>query len=224
MQPNIGLFDRFARLVLAALFLWLAFCAFQNVFASLFFMLASGWLMVEAVMGICPLYRKLGVQKPGDRLPFETLYGVGLMGIQLSFAYIWWHAGFEKLTGGFSGNIVKTLTRFADGNPHVRYAEFLENVAIPNSAVFAQLVQWGQIAIGIGLFLSIVAIVYGNKKQQNIGYYVSILALAGGALMNANFYIAGGWTSAGTAGSNIAMFWPQLMLMYVWILRMRHQK
>jgi hypothetical protein len=47
------------------------------------------------------------------------------------------------------------------------------------------------------------------------------LALSGGMLMNANFYLAAGWTGPGTKGSNVVMFWSEGVLLYVWFSLLR---
>ncbi len=220
LKPNIGKLDRFARLVLAGVLLCLAFSAFRNPLVVLLLILGFGWLMTEAILGVCPTYRSLGIKKPSDHLKDGTLFLVGILGVQLTLAYIWWHAGWEKVTGNFAENLPDTLTFFISKNPHSRYVEFLTNVAIPKVELFAQLVQWGQLAIGLGLFLSVIAILYLDKDWKRRGYGLAVIALLAGAVMNANFWFAAGWTGPGTATSNVAMFWPSLILSYIWLKKL----
>ena len=74
------------------------------------------------------------------------------------------------------------------------YAGFLENVVIPNAALFSYLVTFGEILVGLGLIA---------------GLFTGIAAFFGG-FMNASFLFAG------TAGANPLMFILAILLMLAW--------
>lgn len=139
--------------------------------------------------------------------------------LQAILAYEWLSAGLEKVRGGqFVPNIGKTLDRFGGGNPHEWYVSSVLGMAKSHPFAFGMLVQWGEVAVGIGLLLSFV--VYAFSKQsssQRIARLIGLAALLGGACMNFNFYFAAGWTSPSTGGLNALMFWAQMILLVVWM-------
>lgn len=140
--------------------------------------------------------------------------------VQLVLAYEWLHGGWEKLQGGvFVSGIVKTLARFEEGNPNAWYVHSLLQTAKDAPRLFGQLVQWGELSVGMGLFASVVACLFfsQNLALRRPIAIITILALVGGLWMNANFYFAAGWTSASTSGLNVLMFWVQLSLLIFWI-------
>lgn len=219
---NLTLSERILRMLLALLAGWIALYAFQNVFARAIAGAAALWMCVEAAIGSCPLHAAIGVKRPGDAPPADRFYPAILLGVQAVFAYIWWHAGWEKVTGTFAADLPKAFARFADGNPYPFYAAFLESFAMPNAAAFAQLVQWSQLLIGAVLGACALFLLLGRPSSRRAALLLSIAALLGGAFMNANFWLAGGWTGAAAATSNMAMFWPELLLAYAWYERLRH--
>lgn len=224
MKANIGTFERLARVALGATLLGLAVIGFEQVLAKFFFGALGAYFLFEAATGICPLYARLGATKPAQRLGADKLYLTGLLGIQLVLAYLWFHAGYGKVTGSFAAELPKTLAFFASKNPHPWFASFLTDVAVPNAAVFGMAVMYGQLLIGIGLAVGAALIVYGDAQWRKTALIVSATALLFGACMNKEFWLASAWTSPGSAGSNVAMFWPQLILAYVWIVRAREEK
>ena len=115
----------------------------------------------------------------------------------------------------FVGGMGKTLASFASKNPYAWYKAFLEGPAAANSAAFGMAVEWSQMLVGLTLFATAAWFLYSRGKAGKPALAAASLALAGGMLMNANFYLAAGWTSAGTRGSNIVMFWVQASLLYV---------
>lgn len=219
MKANIGNFERLARTFLGLTLLGLAIIGFANPIARLFFGGLGLYFLFEAATGICPLYARLGAAKPSQRLNPERLYLVALLAVQLVLAYLWFHAGYEKVTGSFVADMPKTLAFFASKNPYPWFVSFLNGVAIPNARLFGLAVMWGEVLAGIGLALSAALIVYGDKRWRKAALITSAIALLAGACMNWHFWLASAWTGPGTASSNVAMFWPQMILAYVWIVR-----
>jgi hypothetical protein len=219
---NLTLSERVLRILLALLAGWIALYAFQNVFARAIAAAAALWMCVEAAVGSCPLHAGMGVKRPGDAPSADRLYLAILLGMQAVLAAIWWHAGWEKMTGTFVADLPKIFTRFADGNPYPLYVSFLQSVAMPNALAFALLVQWSQLLIAAVLAACALSLLVRHRASQRAALALSIAALLGGALMNANFWLAGGWTGAAASTSNVALFWPELLLAYAWYERLRH--
>lgn len=224
MKANIGTFERLARTFLGLTLLGLGIIGFTNPIARFFFGGLGVYFLFEAASGMCPLYARLGAVKPSQRLGSEKLYLVALLAIQIVIAYLWFHAGYEKVTGNFLGELPKTLAFFAGQNPYPWFASFLTDVAVPNAKLFGMAVMYGQLLIGLGLAVAAALVVYGDKQWRNTALIVSAAALVAGACMNWHFWLAAAWTGPGTAGSNVAMFWPQMILAYVWIVRAMEEK
>jgi uncharacterized membrane protein YphA (DoxX/SURF4 family) len=81
---------------------------------------------------------------------------VALLGIQALLAYEWLSAGWGKVsTPDFVANIGQTFAAFAAKNPHGWYKSFLEGYATAHATTLAQAVQYGQLAAGAALLLSL---------------------------------------------------------------------
>ncbi|MEK7647011.1 MAG: DoxX family protein [Patescibacteria group bacterium] len=126
--------------------------------------------------------------------------------VRVYIGYEWLVAGWAKLgnpawVGENAGAAVKgflagALQKTAGPHPDVSgwYAYFIQNVALPNSAVFSYLVAGGEIAVGVALI---------------IGLFTGIAAFFG-TFMNLNYLLAG------TVSTNPLMFLLQLFLILAW--------
>ena len=126
--------------------------------------------------------------------------------LRLWLGYEWLHAAWGKWTeGGWVGEgaggavkgfaqgaIAQTKGEFAQVTGW--YASFLENVVVPNAALFSYLVIFGETLIGIALIL---------------GAFTGIAA-SFGVFMNASFIFAG------TAGANPLMALVAILLVLAW--------
>lgn len=111
----------------------------------------------------------------------------------------WLRAGLEKvLNPEFSSGLNKTLGFFASKNPSNFFVGLINSYFIPNSEVFAMLVSWGEVFVGLALI---------------IGFFVNF-SLIIAIFMNLNFYFAAGWTGVSTAGLNALMILIQLILIF----------
>lgn len=120
--------------------------------------------------------------------------------------FLWLVAGWGKLTdpawlgsergAAVSGFAQGAMAQTAGEHPQVTgwYAGFLENVVVPNAALFSFLVVFGEILVGLALIL---------------GLFTGIAAFFGG-FMNASFIFAG------TAGANPLMFILAILLALAW--------
>ena len=215
MQRNLDWFDRLVRFSFGVVLLLSALYLFHQPLARLAVAVFGIYALAEGLLGICPLFNKLGKGK----LSVEAHYLVGLLAIQCVIAYEWWSAGFEKMSSGvFVTGLPKTLGFFASQNPFMWVKNFLLGFATNNATIFGQLVQWSQIVIAVVLVLSAVAYVYSkNTSVRKTAIVLSVLALIGGMVMNIIFYLAAGWTGPGTKGVNVMMFWTEAILAYTWL-------
>lgn len=219
MKRNLGPFDRLIRCVLAAFLLASAIWLFRHPVARVLALAGGLFALAEGLAATCPLAARLGAKSLKDKLDEKALLLIGVLGTQMVLAYEWWSAGLEKVSSPeFVEGIAGTLAYFASGNPFPWYKEFLLGFATENATAFAQAVEWSQVGIALALFASGAAYAYlKDASQRRNALVISVAALLGGMLMNANFYLAAGWTGPGTHGINVVMFWTQAILAYVWI-------
>ena len=140
--------------------------------------------------------------------------------IRVYVGWQWLVSGLEKLTGYsidvgyfaqpsgerwvFNGHPGSQIVAFANGaiqrsggdHPQVTdwYAWFLQHVVIPNAAVFAYLVTFGELLVGIALIAGL----------------LTGVAAAAGLFMNMNYLLAG------TVGSNPVMGALAVLLVLAW--------
>jgi len=110
-------------------------------------------------------------------------------------------AGYEKL-GSFNGKVLTgTLTSWINGgggvppDPNLWYVNFLQGTVIPHADLFASLVTFGEILVGIGLILGVLTV------------FVALV----GVFLNANYYFAAAHTSASTQSINAMFIVVQLL-------------
>lgn len=216
MTKNLNGLERVIRLLLGIFALFAAWQLFENPAARVSALLFAALAFFECAAGVCWVHARFGVRSPQDRLAGGPLYILALLGVQTIVAYEWWAAGWEKITStNFVDSIGKTLGYFASKNPFPWYKAFLTGFAAAHGTAFALAVQWGETAVGVGLFVGTIAMAYAGAVRRN-SLILSTAALVGGLLMSANFYLAAGWTGAGTKGSNVILFWVQAVLLYTW--------
>lgn len=114
---------------------------------------------------------------------------------RIYLGYAWLTSGLGKVTGGFeiTGFLNGAIGKAEGAHPAVQgwWAMFLEQFALPNHELFAFLVMWGEVFVGIALIL---------------GLFTNIAAL-GGILMNFAFLFSG------TTSTN-----PQMVLLTIFLL------
>src|SRR5579884_1390143 len=108
--------------------------------------------------------------------------------VRLYVGYEWLSAGYEKLTSGawvfsahdglgLKGFVMGAMAKTAGANPAVQgwYAYFLQHIVLPGAPVFAYIVTFGEIFVGLGLIFGI----------------LTGIAAFFGVFMNLNFMLAG---------------------------------
>lgn len=126
--------------------------------------------------------------------------------VRLYVGWEWLYAGWEKYhnpvwVGDKAGVAVKgflmgALQKSSGAHPDVQgwYASFIQNTAIPHSALISHLVTYGEILVGVALIL---------------GIFTGIAAFFG-TFMNLNYLLAG------TVSTNPILFVLQLFIILAW--------
>lgn len=221
VEKNLNWPDRLMRFVLATILIFAVTVLFKHPIARILGGAAVIFTLWEVFSAKCYLTGHMGSKSVGERLSKESLYLLGLVATQMVLAYEWWSAGWEKISSpAFVENINSTLGYFASKNPFPWYKNFLLGFVTNNSTIFVYSIEFSQIAIAVALAVSGALFIYSKSEFiQKLALKFSVLALLGGILMNANFYLAAGWTGPGTHGINVVMFWIQAILVYVWLYR-----
>ena len=133
------------------------------------------------------------------------------MVVRVYLGWLWLDAGLHKVFvdggfntawvgpnagGGVAGFLNGALAKTGGDHPSVTgwYAWLIENVFLPNAAIFSNLVALGEVLIGIALIF---------------GFLTGLVAFLGG-MMNASFLLAG------TISSNPVMFILATWLVLAW--------
>lgn len=126
--------------------------------------------------------------------------------ILLSLGLLWLRSGWGKLTEGkFVDSLGGVLTKFASNNPFPWYKSFLQNVAIPNSKIFAYLTMWGEFLTAITVSLAALYLLVVRRRSRLVLTFLG-LGLLGGVFLNAIFWLAASYTSPSTDSVNLIMF------------------
>lgn len=135
------------------------------------------------------------------------------LAIRLYIGYEWFLAGWGKLnnsawTGDVAGTAVEnflkeSLQKTTGQHPDVPswYAYFIQNVALPNSAIFSYLVVYGELAVGIALILGLfagTAAFFG--AFMNFNYLFAGAISANPIMILAQIFLILGWRTAGWIG------------------------
>src|SRR3990167_10513043 len=96
MKPNLRAFDRLVRFLLGAFLIFAALVLFTHPLARVLATIAGIYALLECLTSSCPLYARLGMKSSADVLKSESLYLLGLLGVQGVLAYEWWNAGWRS--------------------------------------------------------------------------------------------------------------------------------
>jgi thiosulfate dehydrogenase [quinone] large subunit len=93
------------------------------------------------------------------RLPGEILQGIlaraALVLLRVYLGVIFLIAGVPKLLGDFTPGLTAFLEQRAMEQGHPFYRGFLQDVVLPNTHLFAALVTWGELLVGVLLILGL---------------------------------------------------------------------
>ncbi|MEX0910353.1 MAG: DoxX family protein [Candidatus Paceibacterota bacterium] len=128
------------------------------------------------------------------------------LAVRLYVGYAWLMAGWSKLhseswVGAEAGSslasfLTRALEKTSGSHPDVAmwYADFLQNVVLPQVVIWAHVIAWGEFLVGAALIL---------------GLFTGIAAFWG-LFMNFNFMLAG------TLSSNPILFTLGILLVLAW--------
>lgn len=225
-NKNLGTIDRIFRVALGFILIWASVSVFKNDFGRIVIALLGLGSILEGLNGFCYLYHYLGARSEKDPIDIGKILLVSVFMIQAVIGYEWFAAGYEKISSKtFVTQMPGTVAYFASKNPFPWYRDFLSGMDKQRAQDFGYVVQWSQILMGIVLILgSAVYLWTKNDDAKKLLTGMIVVALIGGLVMNANFYLAASWTSPGTKGVNVTMFWTQFILLYVlaWLENRRH--
>lgn len=128
----------------------------------------------------------------------------GFIFVLLTNGFIFLRSSYGKISEGkFVDSLAPTLEKFGSKNPYPWYKDFLSGSIIPNSNFFGNLIMWGELLsalaiISAGIFMLM-------RKQSRLTYWLMVVGLLGGLILNVNFYFAAGWTSPSTESLNLLM-------------------
>jgi len=114
-----------------------------------------------------------------------------LSGIAIIFGYLWVVSGLDKLLGGkFAiGFTDFAKDKYLNTQSVGWYKHLMTNFIVPNGFFFAQIIQWGELLIGIAL---IVAGIYLLFRYSRIAHIVITYASLGSFLIVLNVILAEG--------------------------------
>ena len=93
------------------------------------------------------------------RLPGEILQGIlaraALALLRVYLGVIFLIAALPKQREDFAPGLIGFVERTAMERSHLFYREFLQDVVLPNARLFASLVTWGELLVGVLLILGL---------------------------------------------------------------------
>lgn len=93
------------------------------------------------------------------RLPGSILQGIlaraALAFLRIYLGVLFLLAGGPKLGGTFAATLPEFLNRVALTKGHGFYREFVQQAVLPNVDLFARLVSWGELLVGVTLVLGL---------------------------------------------------------------------
>ena len=132
------------------------------------------------------------------RRTMENQSGRLLLGsIQLIAAYEFVVSAFDKLVSGrFPAGLAATLMSGMSDNPNQWYMHFIHTVIVPHAAVWGYLIEYGELAVGIGLLLGALRWLTwpteAPRRRQRLAATfttLTIVAALVGAVMTFNFHL-----------------------------------
>ncbi len=94
------------------------------------------------------------------RLPASILQGIlaraALVLLRVYLGVIFLVAAWPKLRGDFTPELTGFLQKVALENGHPFYREFVQRVLLPNASLFATVVTWGELLVGLTLLLGLI--------------------------------------------------------------------
>lgn len=223
MKQNISTFDRVTRLIGGFIALFTGFVVFDHPAMVALSILIGIWFFIEAAVGKCIIFERLGVKKVRDRLSATALLFIGTLWIQIVLGYIWLRSGYSKITGDFNSGWIGMLQQYARGNPHAFWTKYLE-VTTGFGDWFPTVWMWSEFLTGAALVASAGILILSRTKQwRKIGVWTAIISLAFSVGLSFKPYFLTGHTSESLAMLFTLIFWISLGLLYIWVAGVFHK-
>ena len=121
---------------------------------------------------------------------------IALLAIQISIGYEWFSSGLTKIyRGTFVPGLAGELREKSEGTAGW-YRSILDHQVIPHARLFGYLIEWGELAVGVGLVAAAAWWLYrGERASRRVRiaiYSTTIIAALAGTFMAVNFHIANG--------------------------------
>lgn len=125
---------------------------------------------------------------------------LGLALVEALIGYDWLLSALNKLLSPtFRSGLAQQLTMAMRGNPNAWWVALMQRLVLPHAQLFAVLVEVGELLVALGFFAGAALWASGHgpalsrpwARWLNAG---ALLALVGGALMTANYYVMAGAT------------------------------
>jgi uncharacterized membrane protein YphA (DoxX/SURF4 family) len=119
-----------------------------------------------------------------------------LSAVYLLFAYEWLISAFNKLlSADFRPGLASQLQTMVADNPLGWYVRFLNRAVIPHAETFALVIEWSEVAVGLGFILGAARLLGGARLGPRLAFWCDlalIAALAGSAVMTLNYWFLTG--------------------------------
>src|ERR671922_964754 len=116
---------------------------------------------------------------------------------KLTVSFAWGIVPYIDVSSRFINFHPKRVAEFAAGNPVEWYKRFLEEIVLPQAALFARLQAYGEVIVGISLL---------------IGLCVALGALVG-LFLTVNYGLATQWMSFGQQGFHLLLITSMLVVL-----------
>jgi thiosulfate dehydrogenase (quinone) large subunit len=119
------------------------------------------------------------------------------LGTKLGITLLWGFLPLPTASDRWLHAMPTLVTRYADGNPIGFFKDFLLQIVVPHSALFAQLTAFGEAAVGLGLVLGC----------------LTALASGIGLLLVANYGLAVQWQGSAQQGFHYVLIASLVVLL-----------
>lgn len=132
--------------------------------------------------------------------------------VRMNVGAQWFLAGWEKVqepavwgTSGVAmkGFVAGALAKSSGANPAVQgwYANFLQQVVLPNAGLWSFLITWGELAVGLGILLgALTGIAAGFGVLMNLNYLLAGTVSINPVIGTLGLFLVLGWRVAGYYG------------------------
>lgn len=150
--------------------------------------------------------RPAPVRTADQVVPAPRTAAVDLATVYLLVAAEWLISGLDKLVrADFAARLGRHLQITLADNPNRWYAHLLRRLVLPHASAVAVLVEWAELAVGVGLVLGAVRYLAGAHLRPQLGRLCDVAligALVGSALLALTYWFLAGYLLPGVDAAN----------------------